>query len=56
MVRRTSRRRRVGSSHVFQDFFSFPTWEDGFLTIAVAIFLMLAGGALLLAWLKRRRD
>ena len=42
--------------HVVQEFFSFPTWEDGFLAISIAIFFVLAGAGLLLAWLNRRKD
>ena len=41
---------------MFTEFFAFPTWEDGFLAIGVAIFLLLAGSGLLLAWLNRRKD
>jgi len=46
----------VGSVDMFQDFFSFPTWEDAFLTIAITVFALLAGGALLLAWLNRKKE
>lgn len=36
--------------------FSFPSWEDGFLVVAVTIFFLLSGAGLLAAWLNRRKD
>ena len=41
---------------MMSDLFSFSSWEDGFLVVAVTVFFLLSGGGLLLAWLNRRKD
>lgn len=46
----------MGSTQMLQGFPYFPTWEDGFLAIAVPVFLALAGAGLAAAWLNRRKE
>ena len=41
---------------MFQRYQTFPNWEDGFLTAVVAIYVVLAGAGVVMAWLNRRRD
>lgn len=38
------------------EFLSFSSWEDGFLTAVVVIFVVLAGAGLFLAWRNRGPD
>ncbi|MCS6625092.1 hypothetical protein N0B44_19445 [Roseibacterium beibuensis] len=41
---------------MFEGFFGFPSREDGFLVVSVAVFALLAGAGVVMAWLNRRKE